>query len=285
MPDTLPRLPRTAPDDELCAALACFGGVIIENFLPQDAVARLNDEIDQVMASESGGQRQFTNEGVAAFFGDDVSHVAGLAGKSQVFVEELLCHPAYMALCDQFLKPLCSDYQLNVAHVLQRGPGSEAQILHRDAWAWKRVPASFGDIELASMVALCDFTAANGATRLVPGSHRWPEDRYPDMGETVAAEMPAGSAVVYLGSMFHCGGANVTADEQRRGVHVSYTVGWLRTEENQCLATPLDKVRVMPPRAQELLGFGAHDDIEVGGGYLGTVEMLPPRELFGRDVL
>ena len=83
----------------------------------------------------------------------------------------------------------------------------------------------------------------------------------------------------------HGGGANVTANEQRRGLHVSYTVGWLRTEENQCLATPMDRVRGMPARAQQLLGFGAHDDIEAGGGYLGTVELAPPNELISRELL
>ncbi len=285
MTETLPHLPLSAPEAELFDALERHGGVIVEEFLAPAVVARLNDEIDTIMSSEAGMQRQFTNDDIAEFFGSDVTHVAGLAGKSPVFVDELLCHPAYMSLCERFLKPLCSDYQLNIAHVMQRGPGSQAQLLHRDAWVWKRLPPSLGEIQLASIVALCDFSADNGATLLVPGSHRWADDRYPDMSEAVAAEMPAGSAVVYLGNTFHGGGANVTASEQRRGLHISYTLGWLRTEENQCLATPLDRVRAMPTRAQQLLGFGAHDDIEAGGGYIGTVELAPPNELMGRELL
>ncbi|MGB1141502.1 MAG: phytanoyl-CoA dioxygenase family protein [Halioglobus sp.] len=285
MTDALPHVPATAPEAEIVSALETFGGVIIEDFLGPETVARLNAELDQVMASEAGKERLFPNDDIASFFGSEVSHVSGVAGKSQVFVDELLCHPGYMSLCDHFLKPLCSDYQLNIAHVLQRGPGSEAQLLHRDAWVWKRLPSSLGEIQLASIVALCDFTADNGATLIVPGSHKWDDDRYPDMSETVAAAMPAGSAVVYLGNTFHGGGANVTAHEQRRGMHISYTVGWLRTEENQCLATPMDRVRTMPTRAQQLLGFGAHDDIEVGGGYLGTVELAPPHALLRADRL
>jgi ectoine hydroxylase-related dioxygenase (phytanoyl-CoA dioxygenase family) len=91
--------------------------------------------------------------------------------------------------------------------------------------------------------------------------------------------MAAGSAIVYLGSTLHGGGPNVTTDVRRRGMHVSYCVGWLRTEENQYLATPLDVVRSLPRESQELLGYATHDALEVGGGYLGAVELQDPVEL------
>ena len=84
--------------------------------------------------------------------------------------------------------------------------------------------------------------------------------------DLVPAEMRAGSAVVYLGSAIHAGGANVTAAERRRGMHVSYCVGWLRTEENQYLSAPPDVVRAMPRQSQELLGYAAHDALMSGGG-------------------
>ena len=92
--------------------------------------------------------------------------------------------------------------------------------------------------------------------------------------------MKAGSAVVYLGRTFHAGGSNTTRDTVRRGMHVSYSLGWLRTEENHCLSTPIEVARKMPERAQRLLGFGLHDDLESGGGYLGTVELTAPYKLF-----
>src|SRR5690606_25662430 len=97
--------------------------------------------------------------------------------------------------------------------------------------------------------------------------------------------MAAGDAVVYLGSTVHGGGTNVTADQWRRGMHVSYCAGWLRTEENQYLATPLDVVRSLPLRNQRLLGFGAHDAIGSGGGYLGTVELQDPAALLAAGLL
>jgi len=91
--------------------------------------------------------------------------------------------------------------------------------------------------------------------------------------------MKAGSAVIYLGSAIHAGGANTTKDRGRRGMHVSYTVGWLRTEENQYLSVPIEQIREMPRRSQELLGYAAHDAIASGGGYLGTVDLVDPVEL------
>ena len=68
-------------------------------------------------------------------------------------------------------------------------------------------------------------------------------------------------------------------------MHVSYCVGWLRSEENHCLSTPLDTVRNMPRRSQELLGFAAHDAIHDGGGYLGVVDLQDPVELIATGQL
>jgi ectoine hydroxylase-related dioxygenase (phytanoyl-CoA dioxygenase family) len=277
--NSIPTLAVDAADAEILAALDQFGAIIVEDFLSPDIVTGLNGELDVLIQASSGKEQRFTNPEIAEFFGAHVTHLAGLAGKSAVFVDHILCHRRYMALCDHILRPNCADYQLNIAHVMQRGPGSEAQFLHRDAWVWKRLPPIDGEVQLASVIALVDFSRDNGATLVVPGSHRWEEGRYPDIKDAVPAEMKAGSAVIYLGNTFHGGGANVTQSKQRRGIHISYAAGWLRTEENQCLATPRELVRKMPLRAQQLLGFGTHDDIAIGGGYLGTVELGSPHEL------
>ena len=269
---------NTADYAEVIGALERDGAVVIENFLDDAALARFNTEVDSLLADRGDQQQGFPNDDIAAFFGDAVTHLSGLAGKSPAFCEYVLCHPAYMAVCDHLLLPNCADYQLNVAHLMQRGPGCEAQFIHRDAWVWKRLPPMTGEVQVASLVALSEFTADNGGTLLVPGSHRWEGDRYPQENEIIAAEMPAGAALIYLGNTFHGGGANVTPDNLRRGLHVSYALGWLRTEENQCLATPPEVAATLPRRAQELLGFGLHDDIAAGGGYLGTVELEAPAQ-------
>jgi ectoine hydroxylase-related dioxygenase (phytanoyl-CoA dioxygenase family) len=129
------------------------------------------------------------------------------------------------------------------------------------------------------MIALSEFTAEGGATLLAPGSHRWPWDRQPLPGELAQAVMPAGSAVLYLGTVLHGAGANRTQAEWRRGLHLSYLVGWLRTEENNVLATPPRIARDLPERAQRLLGYGVHDAIAKLGGYCGMVGLRDPIEL------
>lgn len=276
MEDGIAKIPATATDEEMLAVLDESGAVIVEGFLSQQVLEAFNGEVDALIAAEHGVERDFPNEVIAGFFGDKVTHVSGVAGKSKIFVDHVLCHPRYMSICDHVLLPNCADYQLNIAHVMERLPGSEAQFIHRDGWVWKRLPPIDGEVQLASLIALNEFTADNGGTLIVPGSHRWQGDRYPKPEEVVAAEMQAGDAVVYLGSTFHAGGANVTKDTIRRGIHVSYTLGWLRTEENNVLSTPPEAVRDMSQRARELLGFGIHDDLAVGGGYLGVVELGEP---------
>lgn len=279
---------RLASDDRdaLVETLRRDGVAIVEGLLEPDLLARFNSELDGLLDSAAlGDQRKFINDGVAWFFGEKTRHVTGVAGKSRVFAEEILTLPAYMAVCDAILGPNCADYVLNLAHVLDRGPGGEQQLVHRDEDVWVNVPQPRPEIQLASVIALVDFTAENGATRVVPGSHLWPRDRQATDGELVPAVMDAGSAVVYLGSTLHAGGANETADTWRRAMHVSYCVGWLRTEENMYLTTPMDVVRTLPRRNQQLLGFGAHDAIGIGGGYLGAVELQDPAVLIESGLL
>jgi ectoine hydroxylase-related dioxygenase (phytanoyl-CoA dioxygenase family) len=144
---------------------------------------------------------------------------------------------------------------------------------------WTHVPKPHPLLQLASITALVDFEVANGATRVVPGSHRWPHERQPEPDEIADAVMPAGASVIYLGSTIHGGGANDTKDVWRRGVHLSYVLGWLRTEENHYLGTPPEVARRLPRKARELLGYAIHDAIASGGGYLGAVDLRDPLEM------
>ena len=195
-----------------------------------------------------------------------------------------MCHPLLLSLCDALLLPNCADYRLNLAHLMDRGPGSERQLIHRDEAVWIHYRPPKPELQLATMIALVDFTRDNGATCVVPGSHRWPEERQPEESEIACAEMQAGSAVVYLGSTLHAGGTNST-DQWRRGIHMSYCLGWLRAEENNALAVPPDVARKLSPRARELLGYGVHDAVADLGGYLGMVDMHNPRDMLDQGSL
>jgi ectoine hydroxylase-related dioxygenase (phytanoyl-CoA dioxygenase family) len=276
----LPRLRQRDGADAVVAALREHGGVIVEDMLPAESLARINAEIDPHLEKADPG-RGHLNPAVAWFFGKRTRHLTSLAAKSRTFATDVLCHPLLLGACDAVLGPSCARYQVNVAHLLDRGPGSDAQLLHRDELVWIHVPKPHPELQVASITALCDFRAENGATRVVPGSHRWPHDRQPEPHEIADAEMPAGASVVYLGSTIHGGGANTTRDTWRRGLHLSYVVGWLRTEENNTLGTPPDVARTLPRQAQELLGYAIHDAIAAGGGYLGSVDLRDPVDMLG----
>jgi len=280
------RIGADKPAELIVDALERDGAVIVEDLLDADLLARFNAELDPYLETALPAKdRDFINDAVKWFFGAHTRDVTGVAGKSRVFATEILTHPVYRAVCDAVLLPNCASYQLNIAHVLDRGPGSEQQWIHRDEVVWVHLPSPHAEVQLASVIALVDFTADNGATRVVPGSHRWPRERVATADELVPAEMEAGSAIVYLGSTLHGGGANVTADVRRRGMHVSYCLGWLRTEENQYLSTPIEVVRSLPRDAQALLGYAAHDGLAAGGGYLGSVKVQDPVELIARGEL
>ena len=183
--------------------------------------------------------------------------------------------PLLQNVADILLKPNCEDYLLNTAQLIEIRPGETAQPLHRDEDAWSPMPKMKSILEVEAMFALTDFTKANGATQVVPGSHMWRPDRKPKPEEILRAEMPAGSALFYLGSALHGGGANTTEDVRRRGMFLGYVVGWLRTEENIFLTVPMEAAKAMPIRVQELLGYKPHFA-------LGVVDVGSPMALLER---
>jgi len=293
MSATIMRFDARDDPDAVYDALVRDGAVIVEQLLPLDVVARVNDDVEAAVEAADPDAELF-NPVLQAFHGPCTKQVSGVAGMSRAFAVDVMCHPLLLSLCDRLLLPSCARYQLNLGHLLQRGPGADEQVLHRDELVWSDVPRPHPELQLASVVAFVDFTRENGATRVVPGSHRWPDRQLspaeqfarpaPEPDQIAYAEMPAGSAVVYSGGTIHAGGANTT-DVQRRGAHLSYCLGWLRTEENNYLAVPPEVAATLPRLAQEVLGYAVHDSIPRGGGYLGMVRMQDPVELFARGDL
>ncbi len=145
---------------------------------------------------------------------------------------------------------------------LEVGPGARAQILHREEDPFSIFPLPRPTLVVASMWAISDFTAENGGTLLVPGSHRWSADRTHNPDEVVAAKMPAGSVLYWMGGTFHGAGANVS-DTWRFGVILSYSVGWVRQEENQYLSIAPETIGNLSPELQALTGREAHDALGV----------------------
>ena len=289
----LTRVDVSAHLDDIVGPLERDGAVIVENLLSPDVVDRVNDEVGAILDAVDPDEELF-NDVMKAFHGPYTKQLAGAPGLSRSFAVDVMCHPLLLSVCDRVLLPSCARYQLNLGHLLQRGPGADEQLLHRDELVWSDMPRPGPELQLATVIAFVEFTRENGATRVVPGSHRWPDrnlspieqvlrDRPPD-DRIAYAEMPAGSAVVYLGGTIHGGGANTT-DVPRRGAHLSYCLGWLRTEDNNYLSIPPALAATLPRQAQELIGYAVHDSIPRGGGYLGMVRMQDPVELLARGEL
>ena len=262
MAATLERVAASVESAELRALLERDGAVIIEGLVTPHQLAQLNTELDQHIRGLSPGLRQPSHENMVEFYGHRTIRYDGLPGKSATFLEIMLLSQL-IETANHFLLPNCADYLFNTGQLIQIGPGETDQFLHRDEDAWSELPAPKPTLEIEAMFALTDFTIENGATRVVPGSQCWPADRKAAPDEITRAEMSAGSALLYLGSTLHGGGANTTAAENRRGMFLGYVVGWLRAEENSFLTVPIEKVSRMPIRIQELLGYKAHRSIGV----------------------
>lgn len=273
MAPTLRTIDASASADAIAAILTQDGAVIVTGALSPAQLAALNGELDVALEGVAPGLRHPTEDFFVEFYGSRTIRIDGLPARSRTFWS--LMEDSFMTrVADHLLLANCDDYLLNTAQLIQIGPGEKAQMLHRDEDAWPHLPAPKPLLQVEAMFALTDFTVENGCTRVVPGSHRWAPEREALPHEIGRAEMAAGSALLYLGSTIHGGGANTTADQWRRGMFFGFVVGWLRTEENTFLTVPIDTVRQMPRRAQELLGYKAHRGI-------GVVDVGSPMVLLG----
>lgn len=271
---TVERFGPDVSNEKLFETLDRDGCAIVEGALSSEQLAGMNADLEELIAATPPGTPTALDF-IQDFYGFETIRIDGLPGKSKTYVD-VLQNPRLLAVADHFLQPHCVHYLLNTAQLIQIGPGESDQTLHCDDHAFMHHPKHAAEpgtqpqIEVEAMYALSDFTRENGATRVVPGSHLWPNDRVAEEHEIVPAEMPAGSAIYYLGATMHGGGANSTRDTPRRGLFTGFIVGWLRTEENFFLSTPIDAVREMPERVQGLLGYDAYLGI-------GVVDVGSPR--------
>ena len=225
--------PRDARVEQVLPVLLDDGVVILERAAPEPVMDRLMADIEPHLAERpaAGGE----------FFGGRCKRLFGLAKRSPA-AGELITHPPLLALADGVLLDNCKSYRVQVFGILQVWPGGELQPLHRDTGVYQPYVQCGPDdkpIVLSFIWAATDFTADNGATRVVPGSHKWAPDRVATKGEVVQALMPRGSVVVYLGSVLHGMGVNRT-ERPRTGLVSGFCVGWLRQEENQYLTYPAE---------------------------------------------
>ena len=248
------RVPSGTSAEKIAEILLRDGGVVVTGLLGLDTVAELNADVDPYVAARSSGYREgFQTD----FFGPRTTRVRGLAAKSKAFVEKYLLHPTVLGVMDIALLPYCGDYWMSYAGTVFIGPGEKAQDLHRDDINWA-VPARLGiDLQVSVMVALGDYDAEVGATMVIPRTHRLPIDQPVDPSLARPVELEKGDAMIWVGSLLHGGGANQTEDRVRKGLYISYMLGWLAPEEASALSLTPERVAELPERARQLLGWSS----------------------------
>jgi ectoine hydroxylase-related dioxygenase (phytanoyl-CoA dioxygenase family) len=211
------------------------------------------------------------------FAGRRTRRTGGLVARSAT-CRELVQHPLVLGAVKSVLAKATS-FQLHLTQVIAIGPGEPAQAIHRDQWAFDFFPFPKGyEVQCNTIWAMTDFTAENGATRVIPGSNQYDDGLRFQEKDTIPAEMEQGSVVFYTGSLYHGGGAN-RSHATRYGVNLTYNASWLRQEENQYLSVPLEIARTLDPALLRLIGYAR------GAYALGYVDDLrDPLEVVRPDL-
>ena len=247
---SIPRFAADTPIDELADALGEAGCIVVNDALDDARRTAIRDEL----APHMEAVRVADDDRPEDFYPGRTRRSSALIARSKT-VGEITLDAHTTGLCDRHLTPNGEfGYQLHVSAALEIGPGAREQILHREEDSFTFFPLPRPNIILASMWAITDFRADNGGTLVVPGSHRWPADRKAQPDEIIAAEMPAGSVLYWMGGLLHGAGAN-TADDWRYGVILTYSLGWVRQEENQYLDVPPEIAETLPPELQKMIGY------------------------------
>jgi len=247
----VPRFRAGADVTSMACALDEHGCAVITDVMSPDSLTAVRAELAPYM--EKVPLQQDNPED---FYPGLTRRVTALAARSSV-VRDLIVDSTSITLCDHHLGSNCERIQLHATAALEIGPGARTQILHREEDPFSFFPQPRPNLVLATMWAVSDFERSNGATCLVPGSHRWPADRVPEDHEIAVAEMPAGSVLFWVGGLLHGAGANTSAN-WRYGIILSYSCGWLRQEENQYLDVPAAELENMAPELRKILGFTMH---------------------------
>jgi ectoine hydroxylase-related dioxygenase (phytanoyl-CoA dioxygenase family) len=242
------------------------GYTIVEDAIEPEFVAalhhdllRLEEELDVQPARNS-------------FEGERTVRIYNLLVHGTLY-EQIPVHPNVLPIVEGVLDRGCLVSSLSSIAI---DPGETAQPIHADDQLLP-LPKPHVPTVCNSMWALTDFTADNGATRIVPGSHT--RDHSPEYGrhyESVAAEMTRGSVLVWHGSLWHGGGGNTT-ERRRVGIAMNYCAGWVRQQENQQLGIPRGIARRFSPRLRELVGYGVYN------GLVGHIDKRSPERLLDAD--
>ena len=242
------------------------GYSVVENAIEPELVADLRAALDHHIETTGHG---YSN---TKFEGTQTIRIYNLLAHAPIF-QSIPIHHNTLPIAEGALD---KELQLSSLSAIILGPDQEAQPVHSDTQQIN-LPRPHPTISLNCMWAITDFTEANGATRIVPGSHKY--DSHPPYDapvETVAAEMPAGSVMFFDSALWHGGGRNTTS-ERRYGIANYYCAGWVRQQENQQLGIPPEVLKTFPRRLLELCGFSVYK------GQYGHIANHDPIEMLGHE--
>ena len=232
---------------DLAHTLRESGYLILENVAEPAQVKAIGDELKPhfIEAPYCEGP----------FYGAETKRLGRVLARSRAS-HDLVLHELVYGIVNEILRPNCHNLQLNLMQAIEIFPGAPAQGPHRDHDMWW-TPKGAVEYMINVMWALDDFNERNGATRVWPGSNRMNQDEMLPDEMAVSAVMPGGSACIFLGSTMHSGGENFSS-RSRRGLIISYCLGWLKPWENQWLAYPPEIARTFSPELAALAGYQQH---------------------------
>jgi ectoine hydroxylase-related dioxygenase (phytanoyl-CoA dioxygenase family) len=201
------------------------------------------------------------------FEGHETQRVYCLVAKSRAF-DRLILDPVVLDVAERVLG---ANFLLTATLAIKLEPGESRQDFHSDD-GFYQVPRPRPPVSLSTLWAIDAFTEENGATGVIPASHRWGMSWPDERPAPVVATMPAGSVLLYYGTLIHAGGANQSAGD-RLGISVQYATAWARQQENFMMAIGVDGARSLEPRLQELIGYSIHPP------FMGMIDGRHPKKL------
>jgi hypothetical protein len=249
------------------AMLARDGWCVFGRAVDPGVVAGIEADLDARFAATPLSQ--------GAFYGERTKRFGSLLTRTPA-IERLVMHPLILGLVEQMLMPWCERIALNLTQAIEIHPRALPQLPHRDQDMWQGPKGSI-EYLVNVMWPLTTFTAHNGGTRLWTGSHFDQDIPVLPEEEAIVPTVSPGDALLFLGSTLHGGGGN-NSTAPRRGIVVSYCLGWLKPFELQWLVYPPQVARHFTPELAALVGYAQHRP------NLGNVEGQCPSVLL-RDTL
>lgn len=234
-----------APLQAVFNAIQQDGGAIITNALAPTSLIRFTEELEPYLSAAPHGGDDF--------MGRKTQRIGALIARTPS-CRHIVTDARILELAHRFLGPYAEKITINITQATTINPGEQGQLLHRDREAWGTDIPTKIEPQFNTFWAITDFTEENGATNIVPGSHKWDWNRDADPKEITQAVMPKGSVLLYTGTVLHGGGAN-RSNEPRLGLNLTYCLAWLRQQENQYLSCPPYIAKDLDEELQELLGY------------------------------